>query len=63
MMDLMLMGALCRALRDDCRLILTGDADQLPPVEPGMSLMDLINSGYVYTSRLSESSARLRKVG
>ncbi len=54
MMDLMLMGALCRALRDDCRLILTGDADQLPPVGAGNVLEDLINSGYVYTSRLSE---------
>lgn len=54
MMDLMLMGAVCRALKEDCRLILTGDSDQLPPVGAGNVLDDLIESGYVYTSRLSE---------
>ena len=54
MMDLMLMGSLCRALKEDCRLILTGDADQLPPVGAGNVLDDLINSGYVHTSHLTE---------
>ena len=38
MMDLMLMGALCRALRDDCRLILTGVQISCLRWEPGMSL-------------------------
>lgn len=53
MMDLLLAGSLLRALKEDCRLILTGDADQLPPVGAGSVLEDLIESGYVYTSRLT----------
>ena len=54
MMDLMLTGALCRALRDDCRLILTGDANQLPSVGAGNVLGDFIDSGYIFTSTLTE---------
>lgn len=54
MMDLMLMGALCRALKPGSRLILTGDADQLPSVGAGNVLGDLIDSGCVHTSRLTE---------
>lgn len=54
MMDLMLMGTLCRALKEDSRLIMTGDADQLPSVGAGNVLGDLIDSGYIYTSKLTE---------
>ena len=54
MMDLMLTGVLLRALKPGNRLILTGDADQLPSVGAGNVLGDLIGSGYVYTSRLTE---------
>ena len=54
MMDLMLTGALCRALKDGVRLIFAGDADQLPSVGAGNVLGDLIESGYVYTARLEE---------
>ncbi|MBS6800084.1 MAG: AAA family ATPase [Firmicutes bacterium] len=54
MMDLMLMGAVCRALKPESRLIMTGDADQLPSVGAGNVLGDLIESGYIYTSRLTE---------
>ena len=54
MMDLMLTGALCRSLQDGVRLIFAGDADQLPSVGAGNVLGDLINSGYVYTVRLTE---------
>ena len=54
MMDLMLTGALCRALQDGVRLIFAGDADQLPSVGAGNVLGDLIDSGYVYTTRLTE---------
>ena len=54
MMDLMLMGAVCRALKPEGRLIMTGDADQLPSVGAGNVLGDLIESGYIYTSRLTE---------
>ena len=35
MVDISLMCALLRAMRPDCRLILVGDADQLPSVGPG----------------------------
>ncbi len=54
MMDLMLTGVLLRAIKPGSRLILTGDADQLPSVGAGNVLGDLIDSGYVYTSRLTE---------
>ena len=54
MMELLLSGVLLRALKPGSRLILTGDADQLPSVGAGNVLGDLIGSGYVYTSRLTE---------
>ncbi len=54
MMDLMLMGALCRALKDGVRVIFAGDADQLPSVGAGNVLGDLINSGYVFCTKLTE---------
>lgn len=54
MIDLMLMGRLCAALKPDSRLILTGDADQLPSVGAGNVLRDLIESGYICTSELNE---------
>lgn len=54
MMDLMLAGVLFRALKADSRLILIGDQDQLPSVGAGNVLGDLIDSGYIYTSRLTE---------
>jgi exodeoxyribonuclease V alpha subunit len=42
MIDLALMERLVRSLRDDSRLILLGDADQLPSVEAGTVLRDLL---------------------
>ena len=47
MVDLALMESLVRALPGDCRLILVGDADQLPSVGAGRVLGDLIESGVV----------------
>jgi exodeoxyribonuclease V alpha subunit len=41
MVDLPLMEALLDALPQDCRLVLVGDAAQLPPVGPGAVLLDL----------------------
>ena len=41
MVDLPLMGALLDALPPTCRLVLVGDAAQLPPVGPGPVLIDL----------------------
>ncbi len=44
MMDILLMEALLMALKPGCRLILVGDADQLPSVGPGKVLQDIIES-------------------
>lgn len=41
MVDLPLMAALLAALPDGCRLVLAGDAAQLPPVGPGAVLQEL----------------------
>lgn len=41
MVDLPLMAALLAALPADCRLLLAGDAAQLPPVGPGAVLQEL----------------------
>ncbi len=42
MVDLPLMARLCRAIRPETRLILLGDADQLPSVAAGSVLADLV---------------------
>ncbi len=54
MMDLLLAEALCDALQPGTRLILVGDADQLPSVGAGNVLRDLIDSEYFDTIRLTE---------
>ena len=54
MVDILLMRALLAALPEDCRLILVGDADQLPSVGPGCVFLDIIRSEAVPTVRLSE---------
>ena len=52
MIDTMLMYSLLSALRPGTRLVLVGDADQLPSVEPGNVLSDLIESDSVPVIRL-----------
>lgn len=54
MIDIVLMQALLQALRPETRLILVGDADQLPPVGPGNFLRDCIGSGRIHTVELDE---------
>lgn len=54
MVDIPLMAALLSALKDECRLILVGDPDQLPSVGPGQLFDHLIRSGVVPTVRLTE---------
>ena len=54
MVDVPLMAALLDALRDDCRLVMVGDPDQLPSVGPGALFADLIRSRTVPTVRLTE---------
>ena len=53
MVDLLLMDSLLRALPPDARLILVGDADQLPSVGPGNVFSALIRSEVVATVRLT----------
>ena len=45
MVDLLLMRSLLAALRKDCRLVLLGDKNQLPSVEAGAVLGDLMEIG------------------
>jgi len=45
MIDIIMMSALLRAFPEGARLILVGDADQLPSVGPGKVLSDIIDSG------------------
>ena len=54
MVDLALFSALLRALRPGTRLVLVGDADQLPSVGAGNVFSDLIRSGRVETVFLRE---------
>jgi len=53
MLDLQLAHALLRALPAGARLLLVGDADQLPSVGAGSVLADLLASGAVPNARLS----------
>jgi exodeoxyribonuclease V alpha subunit len=53
MIDVPLAAALLEAMPDAARLIVVGDADQLPSVGPGALLRDLIDSGELPTVRLS----------
>lgn len=54
MVDIILMAALLSGLREDCRLVLVGDPDQLPSVGAGNLLSDLIRSNAVPVVRLNE---------
>ena len=54
MVDLALFSALLRALRPGTRLVLVGDADQLPSVGAGNVFSDLIRSGRIETVFLRE---------
>ena len=54
MVDIFLMRALMKALRPGTRLILVGDADQLPSVGAGNVLRDLIASEALRVVRLTE---------
>ncbi len=52
MIDCLLMDSLLRAMKLNCRLILVGDADQLPSVGAGNVLRDIIKSGDIPTVKL-----------
>lgn len=54
MMDIALTSALLEAMPLSARLIMVGDADQLPSVGPGNVFADIIKSGAVPVVRLTE---------
>lgn len=54
MVDIMLMHALLKALKPGTRLIMAGDADQLPSVGAGNVLRDMLQSGVIKSARLTE---------
>jgi exodeoxyribonuclease V alpha subunit len=54
MLDIELAQRLLEAVPDGCRIVLVGDADQLPSVGPGNVLGDLIDSDRVRVIRLTE---------
>lgn len=54
MLDIELAAALLQAVPPPCRVVLVGDADQLPSVGPGNVLADLVRSDRVRVVRLHE---------
>ena len=54
MLDVELAAKLTDALGDDCRLVLVGDADQLPPPGPGDALAELLASPVISHFQLND---------
>ncbi|MBP7177284.1 MAG: ATP-dependent RecD-like DNA helicase [Thermoclostridium sp.] len=54
MVDILLMNALLKAVQPGTRLVLVGDADQLPSVGPGRILSDMIESGLLEVAYLNQ---------
>lgn len=54
MLGVPLFARFLQHIRPGTRLILVGDVDQLPPIDPGRPLYDVIHSGLVPVERLTE---------
>ena len=61
MVDMELLYALLQAVPQGKRLILVGDADQLPPVGPGFPFSDMLRSGELPMVRLTEIFRQARE--
>lgn len=61
MVDVLLLESLLRALKLTCRLVMVGDADQLPPVGAGNALRDMIDSGALPVVKLDEIFRQAQK--
>ncbi len=61
MLDLPLTFALLCALPQNCRLVLVGDANQLPSVGPGKVFSDIVRSGALPVVRLTEIFRQARE--
>ena len=53
MVDVPLMAALLRAVPNNCRVVLVGDPDQLPPVGPGQAFSHMLRSGVIPAVQLT----------
>jgi exodeoxyribonuclease V alpha subunit len=63
MVDVHLMAALLEALPDGARLVLVGDADQLPSVGPGQVLRDLVEGDALPVARLEHVHRQAARSG
>ena len=54
MVDILLLHSLLQAVPGNCRLILVGDPDQLPPVGPGFPFNDMLRSNVLPSVRLTD---------
>jgi exodeoxyribonuclease V alpha subunit len=54
MIDVFLMSNLLKAINDSTQVIILGDVDQLPSVQSGAVLRDILNSGFIPSSMLKE---------
>jgi len=54
MIDILLMYALLKAMKPGSKLVMVGDADQLPPVGPGSMFADVIRSETIPTVALTD---------
>lgn len=61
MVDVKLFQALLAASRPHCRIIMVGDADQLPSVGPGNILSEILRAGILPTVRLTEIFRQAQK--
>ncbi len=61
MVDIELLSSLLTALKPGTRVIVVGDADQLPSVGPGQVLSDIISSGKVPVVRLESIHRQAEK--
>ena len=61
MVDVKLFQALIAALRYSCRIIMVGDADQLPSVGPGNILGEILRADVVPTVRLTDIFRQAQK--
>lgn len=61
MVDVIIFDRLLRAMRLGCKLIMVGDADQLPSVGAGNLLRDIIRSGVVPVIQLTEIFRQAQK--
>ena len=61
MVDILLMNGLVSAIKPGTRLIIVGDADQLPSVGAGNVLRDIIDSEVIYSVKLTEIFRQARE--